>query len=497
MAANETAKAAQVAPAKDVGVTLDAAKVKILAAEVVRTGEKLLLPTGMSIPNAISVLQARDAYEKEEMAISRQINAFPWDGAVALHRVLTRIYGWAQAVPTPGFWGPNPPEMRSVDVGYNKTMLIPWGRFKLPNIAGFIQTTISKNLDGMVVFQLIASVKRESEDAVNTLFNEVARECREHSIYRGKAIRISFKNSQGEDHEIPVTQFMDTESISESQMVFSEEIDQQLLTSLFTPIERVSDCFANDIPVKRGVLLAGTYGTGKTLAASVAAKRAELNGITYLYVPRADELHLAIKFAKQYQSPACVVFCEDVDRVAAGDRSVSMDDLLNIIDGIDTKTANIITVLTTNDVESINAAMLRPGRLDAVIEVKEPDARAVEKLIRVYGGRVIPAHLDLKEVGELLAGQIPAVIAEVVKRAKLAQLHYQPRGLPLQVLSREALIAAARSMKTQTDLLKRAIEGEPKEKLPTVDLAIVHLMQKWWENNSDPEAAFEAERDIG
>ena len=39
-----------------------------------------------------------------------------------------------------------------------------------------------------------------------------------------------------------------------------------------------------------------------------------------------------------------------------------MDDVLNIIDGIDSKKANIITVLTTNDLEGINPAMLRPGR---------------------------------------------------------------------------------------------------------------------------------------
>ena len=41
--------------------------------------------------------------------------------------------------------------------------------------------------------------------------------------------------------------------------------------NLFTPITRVKDCIKNSIPVKRGILLGGTYGTGKTLAATVAA----------------------------------------------------------------------------------------------------------------------------------------------------------------------------------------------------------------------------------
>lgn len=58
----------------------------------------------------------------------------------------------------------------------------------------------------------------------------------------------------------------------------------------------------------------GTYGTGKTMAATVASRLAVDAGITYVYVPRADELSDAIEFAKQYQSPACVIFCaEDIE----------------------------------------------------------------------------------------------------------------------------------------------------------------------------------------
>src|SRR5690606_20126549 len=129
------------------------------------------------------------------------------------------------------------------------------------------------------------------------------------------------------------------------------------------------------------------------------------NGITYLYVPRADELKDAIEFAKLYQNPASVVFCEDIDRVTKGERSVAMDDILNIIDGIDTKTANIMVVLTTNHMDNINPAMLRPGRLDAVIPVTPPDAKAVERLIRVYAKGAVRADEDLAHVGATLAGR--------------------------------------------------------------------------------------------
>ncbi len=440
---------------KTAGVALDAAKAAVMAAEVVRSGEKLTLPTGMGIPRAIELLKARADYEQQEVAVSAAINCFPHDGAVALHRTLTRIYGWAQAVPTPGFFGPKPPQMLTIETGPRTTIQVPWGRFELPNIQGWISTGYSTNRDGMVIFNLQAMVKRESELTVEKLFAEVRQEALTHSIYRGKAIKMRFLDSDGDRLELPQPEFMDVDAIDDSLLVYPDSVEQAIETNLFTPIRRVHDCLNNGIPLKRGVLLGGTYGTGKTLAASVAAKLAVQHGVTYLYIPRADELSHALAFARQYQSPACVVFCEDIDRVTAGDRSVEMDDILNIIDGIDSKTANIIVVLTTNEMEKINPAMLRPGRLDAVINVLPPDAKAAARLLRLYGRGVIAENTDLTRAGELLAGKIPAIIAEVVKRTKLAQLKYTPEGSRISEVSEQAVVDAAETMRAQMDLLER------------------------------------------
>lgn len=238
------------------------------------------------------------------------------------------------------------------------------------------------------------------------------------------------------------------------------------------------------MPVKRGILLGGTYGTGKTLAAHVASKIAVEAGITYLYVPRADELADAIEFAKQYQSPACVVFCEDVDRVMQGERNTAMDDILNIIDGIDTKRAHIITVLTTNAMEAINPAMLRPGRLDAVIEVKAPDAEAIGRLIRMYGGDSVDKNANFTAIGELLKGNIPAVVEEVVRRSKLAQLALTPIGQKLGIIGEAALVSAAQTMAHQLDLLRTRSE---KKKIPlTLDGMLTDMIER---AVSDPSGA--------
>jgi len=260
---------------------------------------------------------------------------------------------------------------------------------------------------------------------------------------------------------MPRIEFIDTRSTDPDDLIYHPDLAAAIQTNLFTPITRATDCAANGIPLKRGILLGGTFGTGKTMAAAVAARLAVDAGITYVYVPHADELADAIEFARQYQSPACVVFCEDVDRVVAGERSVEMDDILNIIDGIDSKDANVITVLTTNDLHSINQAMLRPGRLDAIIDMIPPDAATAERLLRRYAGPAIAPDTELTVAAGILAGHIPAVIAEVVRRAKLAQLRRQAPGTPVTQLSQEALIEAAQTMRAQVSLLKDRTKIEP------------------------------------
>lgn len=446
---------------------------RVNVAEIVNHGEKLILPEHMGIDDAIELLERRKTYLQEKVALHEQFDVFPWDGANAFAEVLEKRYGWVPATSTPGFFGPQPPHMISIEVAPGKVRQVPWGRFSLPGINGFVECdTAYKN--GRIVFALSANVLRQDEGAVQALFADLREQLKTSSIYRGKAIKLRFRDDDGDKLAMPEPKFLNTDDVDESMLVYSADVQAAIETNLFTPIQRVQDCLANGVPVKRGVLLGGTYGTGKTLAAKVASKLAVQAGVTYIYVPRADELADAIEFAKQYQSPASVIFCEDIDRVMSGERSVEMDDILNIIDGIDTKSANIVVVLTTNDLESLNPAMLRPGRLDAVIEVTPPDAKAVEKLLRVYGGGAIAASTDLTEAGKTLDGAIPAVISEVVKRAKLAQLRLQKPGEKVDHLTEAALLEAAKTMQSQLKLLKS--RSEAKTDKPAIEEALKSLV---------------------
>lgn len=427
---------------------------KVQVAEIVHHKGQLAIPEGMSVSDAIELLERRRDYLEEEVVVTQSFNVFPWDGANALAICLENKFGWAAAEGTPGFFGKRPPQMITIEVGPGLTRKIPWGRFSLPGVDGFLQTGVERK-HGRIVFTCHSVVKRNSEATVQELYDDIGRYLNEHSIYAGQAIKIRFRDDAGQLLEMPEPTFLPVEHISRDMLVYSKDVQDAIETNLFTPIERLADCKANDIPVKRGVLLGGPYGTGKTMAATVASRLAVDNGVTYLYVPHCDELADAIEFAKQYERSACVIFCEDIDRAITGERTVKMDDILNILDGIDTKGAQIITVLTTNHLEDINPAMLRPGRLDAVIDVQAPDAEAVERLVRLYGKGTVKAEEDLTEVGQILNGTIPAVIAEVVKRAKLAQLRLQDKGTIVESISAEALVIAAKTMQSQRDLLDK------------------------------------------
>lgn len=423
-------------------------------AQVVHHGASITLPEGMSIPQAIETLHERLEYFEKQVTMTEELDVFPYDGALALECVLKDKFGWSQATGTPQWWGEIPPVLQNVQTGPDTFVRVPWGSFAIMGVDGSISVGIGMKDSGRYVFQMTASIKRKDEATLQDIFKRVREHLKVNSIYRGKAIKIKFKDDDGDRLSMPTPEFIDVDKIDESQLIYNDDVYDAVDTNLFTPIRRVHDLIANGIPVKRGVLLGGTFGVGKTLGAMVAAKVAVESGVTYIYIPKASELAEALEFAKQYSVPACVVFCEDVDREMSGERDETIDEVLNLIDGIDTKNHNIITVATTNELEKVEKAMLRPGRFDAVIEITTPNAKTAARLLRHYGGDTIDADTVLDEAGELLAGYNAAVVSEVVQRAKLSQLRLNEPGQRVSKLSQSALVEASRTMKTQLDLSK-------------------------------------------
>lgn len=418
--------------------------------EIERQGEKMILPVKMTYDEGIETLQRAKTYEEEVVNILEQFEevAF-WDGAYAFYRALDRRYGFVHSADRLGS------SILSVPIGVDERVNIPWGKFKVPTVEGSMSSGFGQNNRGQIFFQIGASVRRKEEAEIRTFCKLVRQIAKEESIYKGKAIRLRFKDDSGDYIQMMEPQFMDVKSATPA--ILPVGIGDAVETSVFAPLQYTESFRKAGIPLKRGVLFSGTYGTGKTKTAHYAARLAEENGWTFGYCERADELEDTIRFVQQY-SPG-VVFCEDVDRITTGSRTLSMDQLLDIIDGIESKDNDLMVVLTTNNVGAIHKAMMRPGRLDDVIEFTRPDAETVERLIRFYAGNKLSENADLSKISLELEGQIPALIRECVERAKMSAIKLSKGEYMNLKITPEALMDASYTMRHQIRLLEEKKSG--------------------------------------
>jgi transitional endoplasmic reticulum ATPase len=411
--------------------------------EVVRSGSKVIVPDDAPLADVVASLQRRMKEEEQVVAVSHQFNLTPPEGAVAFMHALNELFGFVNPIATPGFFGDTPPQFVSIEHAPGQHMDIPLGRLTFAGISGWIQVNIDWK-DGIPYFGIAGQVKGKDKPRVDKIAAAVRRYAGEHSIYRGQAILAVFPDmNDATSIGDFFPKFIDVSKADERNLIFSDEIAELVNVTLFTPIEQTKECRENNIPLKRGVLLEGPYGVGKTLTATVTAKKCTENGWTFVYIKDVRQLRKALEFARQYQ-PA-VVFAEDLDQALQDPhrRSDSVNEILNCIDGIEAKSSEIITVLTTNNVQSITQAMLRPGRLDTVVPVRAPDAAAAERLVRLYAGERMDSTEDLTDVGLTLAGQIPAVIREVVERSKLSAVRrVRLNGGEMKITSPDVNVAA-------------------------------------------------------
>ena len=393
--------------------------------EVVQEGEQIIIPKGMTYREARTWLERREIELEQDIQIDEVVDAFPMEGAFAFAKAISKKYGFSHLVPTPGFFGPTPPSMIGVEVDVGRSEQVPWGRVQVPALSGHLATGLLFK-ENRYVFRITGVVKQKHKADVKALADLTRQIVRDESIYRGKAIRVKFPKPDENFDPRDCPKFMNTSDVKSDELIFSEKVRRKIEVSFFTPIERTDLVRAQKVPLKRGILLEGPYGTGKTLTANVAARKCVDNQWTFIYLSDVADLKAAIHFAKQYE-PA-VIFAEDIDRVLEGERDEAMNDILNTIDGVDTKNMELIVCLTTNHVSKIEPAMMRPGRLDVVVTVEPPDAAACLKLLTLYSRGLLDSRDKYDGVAEKLKGQIPAVIREVVERSKLAAISRLQKG---------------------------------------------------------------------
>ena len=428
--------------------------------DIVHQGSEIILPIingqPMSNDEGITWLQRKRDEEERVSSVHHEIPCSPLDGLVAFHRALAEKYGWAQAVPTPGFFGPNPPKMIGADISATERLNVPFGRIQIPGIDGHLSTHI--RTEPKPTFLIGGEVKKKHTNHVLEIVTLTKRYLKEQSIYKGKAVRVAFDwlDDDGDidrdyDPMEDAPKFLQLDGIKDDDLIFGDAVVASLNIGLFTPIEQTDACREYKIPLKRGVLLYGPFGTGKTMTAYVSAVKAVRNDWTFIYLDNVMHLKKGLEFAAQY-APA-VLFAEDIDRAVNGERTVSMDEILNTIDGVDTKGKEVITVLTTNDVERINPALLRPGRLDTLVHVTPPDAKAAERLVELYARGLLAKNVNLEKVGMALEGKIPAVIREVTERAKIAAIYRTKGGKIEGKVLEEDLLNGAMAMESHVAML--------------------------------------------
>jgi transitional endoplasmic reticulum ATPase len=424
-----------------------------------RKGTKLIVPEEVDLDTAIRALQLKQKEEDEVIGVEHILDAEVAEGIVAFFRVLKNEFGFVSATGTPGFFGNQKPQYTGIETSPGNKESLPMGRLMIPGVDGWIKPGYAIKNDHLV-FQLFGEVKGKHRYLVDKIANLVKEELLRNSIYKGHAIETDFRDV-GDCNSLEDTfpRFAKVGYIRPEQVIFSAATEEEVDISMFTPIRHTEMCRTHNIPLKRGILLEGPYGTGKTLTAAAGATLAKENGWTFIYLKDVTCLAQAYHFASRYQ-PA-IIFAEDIDQILndPNRRDNEVNDILNALDGIDTKGVEIITVLTTNHLEKITQAMLRPGRLDTVISVRAPDADAAQRLIRFYAGSDLAGGTNLDEASAVLAGIIPALIREVVERSKLAAIRrVGSHGGGEVKLTGEDIEITARTMKRHMEML------EPKKK---------------------------------
>jgi len=460
--ADESAKNAVTTAIEAAAEAMKASKIQWdkLDVGIEHSGRAITLPGDpgkMPLEKAVEAIQRKIADENQDFQLHEIVEGHPLDAAVAFVKAMQSLYGWASPVPTPGFFGPKPPQMLSIKTGHRREDVVqcPIGGFKLPGVDRAVETLIWNQSDKHgrheQVFLIHGKFKKKERHILLELANEARRIVREQSIYRGKAIRLSVSDDGILNTSYP-PEFMDVSDTAEDALIFDEDIQAMIDTNILVPIKHTVECKKNKIPVKRGVLLEGPYGTGKSLTARMTANVCEQNGWTFVLLDKVQGLQTALEFANRY-SPA-VVFAEDIDRIATV-RDESANDLINTIDGVVSKKSEVMVILTTNFAENLNPVILRPGRFDAVISLRAPSDKAVQMLLRKYAGKLLPDGIELPKAGKALSGQIPATVRECVDRAKLGMI-----GRGAKQLSDEDLYIAAETMKNHLSLLNRKIAEE-------------------------------------
>jgi len=243
---------------------------------------------------------------------------------------------------------------------------------------------------------------------------------------------LSFTKSKAKvyvpDEESRVT-FADVAGVDEAKTELNEIVD-----FLKTP-ERYTAIGAR---IPKGVLLVGPPGTGKTLLAKAVAGEAS---VAFFIISGSEFVELFVGagaarvrdlFEEAKKKAPCIIFIDELDAIGKSrsgsmgvvggndEREQTLNQLLTEMDGFTGQDKPVIVLAATNQPETLDAALLRPGRFDRQVLVDRPDLSGRRKILDIYAKKVkLSSSIDIDKIAQATSGFAGADLANLVNEAAL------------------------------------------------------------------------------
>ena len=211
----------------------------------------------------------------------------------------------------------------------------------------------------------------------------------------------------------------------------AKELLQEIVDFLHNP-EKYREIGAK---MPKGARLVGPPGTGKTMLAKAVAGEAD---VPFFSISGSEFVEMFVGmgaakvrdlFKQANEKAPCIVFIDEIDAVGKkresgqiggnDEREQTLNQLLSEMDGFD-GSKGVVILAATNRPESLDPALLRPGRFDRRIPVELPDLKGREDILKVHAAKIkIADNVDFNAIARTAAGASGAELANIVNEAAL------------------------------------------------------------------------------